>query len=431
MLEVNFDTICGPTHHFGGHSWGNIASTSNQSSLSSPKRAALDGLHKMKLLYELGAMQAVLPPQPRPDFLALRLCGFQGSDIEIARQCYKEAPRLLLECSSSSFMWTANSATITASCDAKDKKVHITPANLLSNFHRSIETNTTEEIFRKIFRDPCFCVHQPLPSTCEFLDEGAANQIRFTHNQKGLYLFVYGVSDEIKQRPKKYPARQTKASYDLLVRYHQLHASQVVFAKQQPEAIDSGVFHNDVIASGHELLFIYHEQAYFNQKKVIDDLQKKAKTLFKKKLTLIQIDTSMLTLPQAVSSYFFNSQVITVPGKRILVAPIECKKMKSAFCVINDLIQKKIIDQVYFVDLTESMKNGGGPACLRLRAPLTEKEVLKMHQPILFTPRLYEDLYDIIETYYPESLSLKQLIDQQFHRKCTLAMTKIMQVMQF
>jgi len=432
VVEVNFDSLCGPTHHFGGLSWGNIASTSNQSPLSHPKKAALEGLEKMKLVSELGVMQAVLPPQLRPNFEALRQCGFCGSDQDIAKKSFKQSPQLFLQCSSSSFMWAANSGTITASIDAKDKKVHITPANLLSNLHRSIEAKTTEHIFRKIFHNEhYFTVHAPVPSSCEFLDEGAANQTRFTKNRKGLYLFVYGVSQSKKNPgPKKFPGRQTKAAFDVITRNHQLPESQIVFAQQQAHAIDAGVFHNDVISTGHETLFMYHEETFYNQDGVIEELQDKAWSLFNSNLQMLPISTKEISLNDAVQSYLFNSQIVTSGSKKVMLAPTECQHNISALKILNNIQKSGTIDKVLFISLTESMKNGGGPACLRIRAPLSEQEIHSLHKGVLFTQRLYEDLYEVIDAHYPDTLRIEQLMNPDFRKQSTLAHSKIMKILQ-
>ena len=48
---INFDSIVGPTHNYSGLSLGNLASTTHGKMVSSPKKAALQGLEKMKFLH--------------------------------------------------------------------------------------------------------------------------------------------------------------------------------------------------------------------------------------------------------------------------------------------------------------------------------------------------------------------------------------------
>ena len=74
---------------------------------------------------------------------------------------------------SRSSMWAANAATVTPSADSGDGRLHLTPANLLSNLHRSLEPSHTAAALRRIFSDETrFAVHAPLPAQPHFSDEG-------------------------------------------------------------------------------------------------------------------------------------------------------------------------------------------------------------------------------------------------------------------
>ena len=151
VLEVNFDGLVGPTHNYAGLSYGNEASIANAQQISSPKQAAKQGLHKMRALMDLGIPQAVVPPQQRPNFDLLRECGFVGNEITMLQQAYRYQPELLAACYSASSMWTANMATVSPSCDTKDHKLHITPANLLYNLHRAQEAPFNTKFLQHIF----------------------------------------------------------------------------------------------------------------------------------------------------------------------------------------------------------------------------------------------------------------------------------------
>ena len=193
--EVNFDGIIGPTHNYAGLSFGNLASQKHGHTTSNPREAALQGLAKMKFLADLGVKQAVLPPQRRPDLGMLRRLGFGGSDADVLWNAWKQEPRLLAAAYSASSMWAANAATITPSMDAADGRLHFTPANLVTNFHRSIESFATGATLKAIFADKtAFVHHDPLPASSFLADEGAANHTRLcsTHGTAGIELFVYG-----------------------------------------------------------------------------------------------------------------------------------------------------------------------------------------------------------------------------------------------
>jgi succinylarginine dihydrolase len=196
-IEINFDGLVGPTHNYAGLSYGNLASQKNLNDPSHPLQAALQGLEKMRFLHDLGIVQAVLPPQDRPDVAVLRRLGFSGSDADVLATAAKENPALLASCTSASAMWAANAATVSPSSDTADGRVHFTPANLITQFHRSLEGSQTAATLRAIFADDaCFAHHPPLPAAMHFSDEGAANHMRLglAHGHRCAEVFIFGRS---------------------------------------------------------------------------------------------------------------------------------------------------------------------------------------------------------------------------------------------
>src|SRR5207249_3020837 len=219
-----------------------------------------------------------LPPHERPAVEALRSLGFTGKDEEVIAAAARAAPQLLAACSSAAAMWAANAATVSASRDTCDGRVHFTPANMVSHFHRALEAVTTTRILCAIFADDRhFIVHEPLPAASQFGDEGAANHTRFASSPSdpGIELFVYGrvATDPAAPAPKRFPARQTREASEAIARRHGLAAARTVFAQQQPDAIDAGVFHNDVIAVGNGTVLFCHERAYVAQAEVLAQLR--------------------------------------------------------------------------------------------------------------------------------------------------------------
>lgn len=415
---MNFDGLVGNTHNYSGLSYGNVASKTNQFQVSNPKVAALQGLEKMKLLKDLGVIQAVLPPHLRPHIPTLRRLGFRGDDLEILKEVKINAPNLLFEVSSAASMWTANSITITDSASSHDKKVHITPANLTSMFHRSIETDTTDLIMKEIFKDKSFFSHHHalLPGNI-FSDEGAANHMHLCsqYGSFGLDVFVYGKSNQIRTvSPKNYPARQSLEASQAISRLHLLNSNNVCFVQQNPLAIDSGAFHNDVVALSNQNVLLFHEEAFLNKDAFLNELQEKANKLNKLNLQIIVIKKNEISLEDAISSYFFNSQLVTTSNNEmVLIAPIECKEMKHIKQYIDSLIESPSnpIASSIFVNLKQSMQNGGGPACLRLRAILTREELESINPGVILTDELYVKLKNWIIKYYRDKLEPKDLSD--------------------
>lgn len=430
--EVNFDGLIGPTHNYAGLSPGNVASASNAGGASNPRAAALQGLAKMRRLSALGLRQGVLPPMPRPDLSTLRSLGFSGSDEQILKDAWEADPTLLAAAWSASSMWAANAATVSPSADTEDGRVHFTPANLASNFHRSLETVTTTAALRRIFADQSrFTVHDPLPCQARYSDEGAANHIRFAteHGAPGVELFVYGVDahDPVLTR-RRYPTRQTRAACEAIARRHRLDPARVVYARQHPDAIDAGVFHNDVISTGNLRTFLYHEQAFATSRSLVTDLS----APLGERLCCVEAHDSDFSIHDAVTSYLFNSQLVTVPdGSTTLIAPLEVRENARVAAFIDRVIADSAnpIARAEYLDVRESMRNGGGPACLRLRVVLTDDELARVHPGVLFTPDLDRCLTAWVEAHYPDRLTADDLVDPRLARRCLDALDELTRIL--
>jgi succinylarginine dihydrolase len=435
--EINFDGIVGPTHNYSGLSYGNVASIENQLIPSNPREAALQGLEKMKFLAGLGLKQAVLPPHERPHLPTLRALGFQGSDAAVLSSAQQLAPHLLTACSSAAAMWTANAATITPSSDSVDRHVHITPANLSAKFHRSIEPAFTSLVLQKIFKDPLyFTVHPPLPPGHYFSDEGAANHCRFCrhYHDPGIHLFVYGrfAFAPNPLAPKRFPARQTFEASQAISRLHQLYPQRLLFAQQNPHAIDAGVFHNDVASVNNGPVFFCHEQAFVATDHICEEINKQLIELTDTPLKLILVPEKRVSIEEAVKSYLFNSQLITLPdGSMALIAPTDCQDVPSVQEMLNDIIydQDNPIKEVHFIDLRQSMRNGGGPACLRLRAVLNSQEITALHQGVLWSDRLYIKLADWVKKHYSDRLLPQEVADPKLLQETQQALEELTKIL--
>lgn len=435
--EANFDGLVGPTHNYSGLSFGNIASTSHRSSVSNPREAALQGLQKMRYIAGFGKIQGVLPPQERPDLSMLRSLGFFGSDEEMVRMVFKKAPELLSSCYSSSSMWAANAATVTPSIDAGDGHVHITPANLCHEFHRSLEAKMTAQVLQLIFNKRMyFKHHEPLPSGATFSDEGAANHTRFCreHGRSGVHLFVFGreVFNRDSIAPLVYPARQTLEASQTIARRHEIFSDRVLFAQQHPLAIDSGVFHNDVISIGNRNLFLYHEDSFVNTPKVIETLRSKVEKICETDLITLPVSDKMVTIKEAVATYLFNSQIIDIEDNLMaIIAPVECEKNPRVAAFLDKVTKDNSnpIKEVHYVNLKESMNNGGGPACLRIRMVLNQNEVDAINPSFLLTDSLYDQLTQWINKHYRDRLSPEDLADPLLIRESFQALDELTQIL--
>ncbi|MCX2496803.1 N-succinylarginine dihydrolase [Plesiomonas shigelloides] len=431
--EINFDGLVGPTHNYAGLSAGNIASTHFAHHPSNPRQAALQGLEKMRLMLNLGLAQGILPPHERPLLSALRHLGFSGSRAQILEKAYQYNPRLLAAVTSASSMWAANAATVTPSADSHDGKVHFTPANLLNKFHRSLESETTARILRAVFADDKYFTHHPaLPPHDMFSDEGAANHTRIcpTHGMSGLHIFVYGRSffDESRTFPHRFPARQTLEASQAIARQHGLDHDNAIFIQQNPQVIDQGVFHNDVIAVGNENVLFYHQQAFLATESLKQAVTERLSTA---DIAFIEVPEQQVSVTDAVQSYLFNSQLVTLPDQSMaLIAPYECQEHPVISAYLQALPERyPRLSQITYLDLRQSMQNGGGPACLRLRVVLTADEMAAVQPHCLLDNAKIDQLTHWVNKHYRDRLTLSDLRDPALLDESCRALDELTQML--
>ena len=433
--EANFDGLVGPTHNYAGLAFGNVASKKNAEAPSNPREAVLQGLAKAKALAELGLAQGVLPPHERPHIPSLKRLGFDGRDAEVLRKAQRDAPAMLAAAASASSMWTANAATVSPSADTRDGKLHFTPANLASNLHRAIEPETTARSLRRIFADEKFFVHHaPLTATPALGDEGAANHTRLCsdYGAHGLELFVYGAAGDTDPKPESFPARQMRAASEAVARLHGLDPSYTHFAAQTPAAIDAGVFHNDVISVGNRELLLYHQRAFVDAAAVRDWARGRLGDFH-----AVEIAESEVSLEDTVGSYLFNSQLVCPPtadgsrGGQLLICSQECRDNPRVWNTIKRLVEDPQIpiDAVRVFDLRQSMRNGGGPACLRLRVVLTEAERAAVNPKIWLDDALYARLVAWAGKHYRDRLVFADLADPQLLDESRHALDELTQIL--
>jgi len=390
LREINFDGIVGPSHNYAGLSLGNIASESHKGDASFPRAAALQGLAKMRSNMALGLAQGFLLPLPRPNDALLRDLAV-GPDTDRA---------LLAAAWSASSMWTANAATVSPAPDTADGRCHFTPANLVTMLHRGQEWRDTQAQLKLAFADEqYFAVHDAVPAS--YGDEGAANHMRLceSHDAPGVEVFVYG-------RPGgRFPARQHEQASRAVARLHGLVPARTVFLEQNPEAISAGAFHNDVVAVANGRVLFTHALAFADQAGAYKTIRAAFPAL-----EVVEVPEDAVSLAEAIRTYLFNAQLLTLPsGEMALVVPSECQESVSVWQWCQQMLASNgPIRQVIPVDVKQSMANGGGPACLRLRV---------VADPATVDPRFLldeakaEQMEAVIAEHWPETIAPAQIGD--------------------
>jgi succinylarginine dihydrolase len=433
FVEINIDGMIGPSHHFGGLGVENKASELNRAQASNPRNAALQGLAKMELLHSYGIPQFYLPPPSRPAWGWLESLGFSGTKASVLRDCYRENLTLLSAAYSSAFMWTANAASVSCSSDTRSGRVKIKLANLNSNLHRSIEESDRLPHFKEMFKAVTGVdVLRGLCSSRPLSDEGAANLMRFCSQvgSRGVYVFVYGSerggnSDGVRnylqgEVTRRRQPRQTLMASALLARSLDLDPEDCFLVQQTGAAIDAGVFHNDVIATSHESLILFHEMAFHNSEASLAAIKSRFFEKTGQELESHMVASSDLSLDEAVDTYLFNSQICTDSqgGWRMFV-PENCRHSEAVQAILGRLrSQFPRLCSIDYCSLAESLRNGGGPACLRLRVSLTPSQIHQIPGGMRINNSTLSKLRKLVEAEYPEKVEPSDFVNPDFAEQC-------------
>jgi succinylarginine dihydrolase len=430
--EINFDGLVGPTHNYAGLSEGNLASARNRDTIARPRDAALQGIGKMRRLSALGLPQGVLPPHERPNITWLRSLGFTGNDGEVWAAAWRQEPTIARAALAASAMWAANAATISPSADSADGKLHATVANLQTMLHRTLEAEQTERTLRRLMPDASrFAVHAALTPHDALSDEGAANHMRMCgeHGGEGVEIFVYGRKAS-EARTGGFPARQTFEASAAIARSHALAPERTIFALQAPEAIDAGAFHNDVVAVAHEHVLFHHEQAFADKAALYAEIRAKARGF---QPVFVEAPTARVGLDDAVTSYLFNAQLVRLPGAAslTLIAPSEVRENNRTAAFIAEMIAQPgaAIGNVEYVEVRESMRNGGGPACLRLRIVMTAAERAAAARGFFLNDALATQLEAWVCKHYREQLAPCDLGDPALVEETQRALDELTRIL--
>ncbi|MCW6532543.1 N-succinylarginine dihydrolase [Sphingomonas sp. MMSM20] len=390
IREINFDGLVGPSHNYAGLSPGNLAATRNAGHVAHPRAAALQGIAKMRANLALGLTQGILLPHPRPDHRWL---------AALATDYARAAPHLRARALSASAMWAANAATVSPAADSDDARCHLTVANLVTMPHRSHEWPETLAQLRLAFAHPAFAVHGPVPAP--FGDEGAANHMRIAadHAAPGVEIFVYG------EPGGPFPARQHREASEAIARLHRLDPARTFFVEQSPAAIAAGAFHNDVVAVANERTLFAHEEAFADKATFYAGLRAAIP-----EVEIVEVPADRVSLADAIQSYLFNAQLVTPPsGGQTLIVPGEARDNPRVWGWLQEHVAGNgPIRAIEVVDVRESMANGGGPACLRLRV---------VADPATVDPRFLVDsakldrIAAVIEAHWPEKIAADAIDD--------------------
>jgi len=143
------------------------------------------------------------------------------------------------------------------------------------------------------------------------------------------------------------------------------------------------------------------------------------------------VPRSKVAVEDAVRSYLFNSQLLNrADGGMLLIVPEECRGNPRVWAYLQELTSSGgPVREVKVFDLKQSMQNGGGPACLRLRVALKENELAAVNPGVIMTAPLYGTLTQWVDKHYRDSLRESDLADPQLLLECRAALDELTQIL--
>jgi succinylarginine dihydrolase len=167
-----------------------------------------------------------------------------------------------------------------------------------------------------------------------------------------------------------------------------------------------------------------HEQAFENPAAFYAAL-----TTALPEAVIVEVPAHAVSLADAISSYLFNSQLLTLPDRSMtLILPTEAQENPRVAAYLEALVAGNgPIRSVQFVAVRESMKNGGGPACLRLRVVADPGSV---DTRFLLTPRKVGRLEALVTAHWPEAIAPADLGNPALWAQCRAARAALLAELQ-
>ena len=148
-------------------------------------------------------------------------------------------------------------------------------------------------------------------------------------------------------------------------------------------------------------------------------------------LHFIKVKSDEVGLQDAIKTYLFNTQLLTLPdGNMTIIAPSECEENATVAAYLAELVNRDTpIKSVNYFDVKQSMRNGGGPACLRLRVALTDAELAAVNPNTVMNDALFTRLNSWVDKHYRDRLTEQDLCDPQLLIESRTALDELTQIL--
>ena len=183
-----------------------------------------------------------------------------------------------------------------------------------------------------------------------------------------------------------------------------------------------------MIAVGNQNVLFYHDQAFYKKDAGLKELQTK---FGDSPLHLIEVPTDEVSVQDAIKTYLFNTQIITLPsGDMTIIAPTDCEENDAVKRYLDKLVTLGTpIKSVNYFDVKQSMRNGGGPACLRLRVAMNDQELDAVNPATLINDMQFARLNKWVDKHYRDVLAEDDLRDPQLLIESRTALDELTQLL--
>jgi len=148
----------------------------------------------------------------------------------------------------------------------------------------------------------------------------------------------------------------------------------------------------------HELAFENPDETYADIKRQMPEAE------------IVIVPADRISLADAIQSYVFNAQLVTLAdGGMALILPSEAEENPRVWGWLTEMVAGNgPIRKLVPVDVRQSMANGGGPACLRLRVVANPATV---DSRFMADEAKLDQISTIVSDHWPESITPDELAD--------------------
>jgi succinylarginine dihydrolase len=113
----------------------------------------------------------------------------------------------------------------------------------------------------------------------------------------------------------------------------------------------------------------------------------------------------------------------------MMLLPEEVQNHGNCMKWLEEIKSSSPIKRLEFVDIHQSMMNGGGPACLRFKAVVNSDELDKINKKFLLSPEKLINLRALVSKHYRDRINPDDLLDIKLMEESYLFLDELTQLL--